>query len=208
MAVQSFPHIAEFIFVTTTFYSYGRHSPGLIQSSTTLKAQYLPYLTFRHWSGVTPYTSSYEFAGSCVFDKQSAKQHSLRPLSRSRDGRAYSEVTPAFLPSSLGSNHHFTLVFSTRPPVSVLGYGSTRINLRRFSWKRAPLCLCRQNDTSRLRSELRARIFLKRLPHGSEANPITLKEYNSPSLRRIHVKSWNINHVSIESGFRHSLRPD
>ena len=81
-------------------------------------------------------------------------------------------------------------------------------NRRSFSWKRAPLCLCRRNDTSRLRSELRARIFLKRLPHGSEANPITLKEYNSPSLRRIYAKSWNINHVSIESGFRHSLRPD
>src|SRR3990167_6227083 len=29
------------------------------------------YLTFRHWSGITPYTSSYEFAGSCVFGKQS-----------------------------------------------------------------------------------------------------------------------------------------
>src|SRR3989344_8018651 len=29
-----------------------------------------PALTFSHWSGVTPYTSSYEFAGSCVFDKQ------------------------------------------------------------------------------------------------------------------------------------------
>jgi hypothetical protein len=27
-------------------------------------------LTFWHWSGVTPYTSSCEFAGSCVFDKQ------------------------------------------------------------------------------------------------------------------------------------------
>ena len=28
-------------------------------------------LTFWHWSSVTPYTSSCEFAGSCVFDKQS-----------------------------------------------------------------------------------------------------------------------------------------
>lgn len=28
-------------------------------------------LTFWHWSGVTPYTSSCELAGSCVFDKQS-----------------------------------------------------------------------------------------------------------------------------------------
>ena len=27
-------------------------------------------LTFQHRAGVTPYTYSYEFAGSCVFDKQ------------------------------------------------------------------------------------------------------------------------------------------
>ena len=31
-------------------------------------------LTFSHRSGVTPYTSSYEFAGSCVFDKQSLER--------------------------------------------------------------------------------------------------------------------------------------
>ena len=36
-------------------------------------------LTFWHWSGVTPYTSSYEFAGSCVFGKQSPGILSLRP---------------------------------------------------------------------------------------------------------------------------------
>jgi len=41
----------------------------------------LPRLTFRHWSGVTPYTSSYEFAGSCVFGKQLAENLSLRPQS-------------------------------------------------------------------------------------------------------------------------------
>ena len=29
-------------------------------------------LTFRHWAGVSPYTSSCEFAETCVFDKQSA----------------------------------------------------------------------------------------------------------------------------------------
>ena len=38
-----------------------------------------PPLTFSHRSGVTPYTSSYEFAGSCVFGKQSPEILSLRP---------------------------------------------------------------------------------------------------------------------------------
>ena len=206
---QSFQHTARFFNVTTMIHSIvtadihrGLYSPALRQ------AQYLPYLTFRHWSGVTPYTSSYEFAGSCVFDKQSAKCHSLRPLSRSRDGRAYSEVTPAFLPSSLGSNHPFTLVFPTWPPVSVLGYGFMHSIGRSFSWKRAPPCSHRRSSMSCLRSESCTRIFLKYHPHGSNGNPITRREYNPPSLRRLCIKSWNINHVSIESGFRHPLRPD
>ena len=42
-------------------------------------AQERSCLTFRHWSGITPYTSSYEFAGSCVFGKQSSEKLSLRP---------------------------------------------------------------------------------------------------------------------------------
>ena len=28
-------------------------------------------LTFRHWAGVSPYTSSFDLAQTCVFDKQS-----------------------------------------------------------------------------------------------------------------------------------------
>ena len=28
-------------------------------------------LTFQHWAGVSPYTSSYDLAGTCVFGKQS-----------------------------------------------------------------------------------------------------------------------------------------
>ena len=38
-----------------------------------------PTLTFSHRSGVTPYTSSCELAGSCVFGKQLAERLSLRP---------------------------------------------------------------------------------------------------------------------------------
>ena len=36
-------------------------------------------LTFRHWSGVTPYTSPCGFAESCVFGKQLLEKLSLRP---------------------------------------------------------------------------------------------------------------------------------
>jgi hypothetical protein len=48
------------------------------------------WLTFRHWSGVTPYTSSYEFAGSCVFDKQLPEKLSLRPRLLAEKGQALS----------------------------------------------------------------------------------------------------------------------
>ena len=49
-----------------------------------------PWLTFRHWSGVTPYTSSYEFAGSCVFGKQLPGKLSLRPPTLAGEGQALS----------------------------------------------------------------------------------------------------------------------
>jgi hypothetical protein len=52
---------------------------GLYGPAINPKTNDLPRLTFRHWSGVTPYTSSYEFAGSCVFGKQLAENLSLRP---------------------------------------------------------------------------------------------------------------------------------
>lgn len=37
-------------------------------------------LTLQHWSGLSPYTSSYELAGTCVFDKQSLEKRLLRPF--------------------------------------------------------------------------------------------------------------------------------
>ena len=49
-------------------------------------------LTFQHWAGVSPYTSSFELAETCVFAKQS-----LGPIfcGRSR-GPPYPEVTGSF----------------------------------------------------------------------------------------------------------------
>ena len=52
---------------------------GLYQSAYHLATIHRRYLTFWHWSGVTPYTSSCEFAGSCVFGKQLPEILSLRP---------------------------------------------------------------------------------------------------------------------------------
>ena len=60
-------------------YSYRRRS--LVLHSVSSKSCDLPppNLTFQHWSGFTPYTSSYELARSCVFDKQSVEVRLLQP---------------------------------------------------------------------------------------------------------------------------------
>ena len=39
-------------------------------------------LTFRHWAGVSPYTSAFAFAETCVFGKQSVGPLLCHPLSR------------------------------------------------------------------------------------------------------------------------------
>lgn len=75
---------------------------------------------FRHWSRVTPYTSTCVFAECCVFDKQSVGPF-LCGLHRCRHPffRSYG----ANLPSSLTRFHSYALVYSTHPPVSVCGTG-------------------------------------------------------------------------------------
>ena len=55
---------------------------GLYQSPIHLATYRRRYLTFWHWSSVTPYTSSYEFAGSCVFDKQLPSILLLQPRAK------------------------------------------------------------------------------------------------------------------------------
>lgn len=89
-----------------------------------------PTLTFSHRSGVTPYTSSYEFAGSCVFGKQSPEILSLRPTLR--QGRLIPKLRLAFLPSSLTKIHPFPLGSSPHPPVSDYSTGSFILTLGVF----------------------------------------------------------------------------
>ena len=77
-------------------------------------------VTFQHWAGVSPYTSSFDFAETCVFGKQSLGPlhcglHSRLPFSRSYGVILQSSLTRV-LPSVLG--------FSPRLPVSVCGTGA------------------------------------------------------------------------------------
>ena len=77
-------------------------------------------LTFRHWAGVSPYTSASAFAQTCVFGKQSTE-----PLCCGHpfEWRPFSRSYGAFLPSSLTRVLPFALVSSTHLPVSVWGTG-------------------------------------------------------------------------------------
>ena len=82
----------EFRYLRTVIVTAAVHQ-GLI----SLLAQI--HVTFQHWAGITPYTSSCEFAESCVFGKQSpgffrcgleSKVLSRQVLSRSYD-RCFAE---------------------------------------------------------------------------------------------------------------------
>ena len=83
-------------------------------------------MTFRHRAGVSPYTSSFDFAETCVFGKQSLGPfHCGRLRLGTRSAftlmrRPFSRSYGAILPSSFSRVLPIALVFSTCPPVSVL----------------------------------------------------------------------------------------
>ena len=81
-------------------------------------------LTFRHWAGVSPYTSAFAFAETCVFAKQSPGPFHCgfdRPLQAAAAKRPLSRSYGANLPSSLTRVLPIALVCSTRLPVSDCG---------------------------------------------------------------------------------------
>jgi hypothetical protein len=101
----------------------------------------LLHLTFRHRAGVTPYTSSFEFAECCVFSKQSqppglCSPSQLQLCSLHQKGHTFSRSYGVILPSSFTQVISCALVFSTCPPVSVWGTVQYRLCLATFlgSW--------------------------------------------------------------------------
>ena len=89
-------------------------------------------LTFQHRAGVSPYTSAYALAETCVFVKQllvpilCGLPDGRHPFSRSYGVNLPSSLT-VILPSALG--------FSPHPCVSIFGTGYCMIITRSFSWK-------------------------------------------------------------------------
>jgi hypothetical protein len=90
-------------------------------------------LTFRHWAGVSPYTSSFLFAETCVFGKQSLEPIycgllALVTLLRHPLFRRYG----VNLPSSLTEVHSITLGDFPLPTCVGLRYGQNYISLEAF----------------------------------------------------------------------------
>jgi hypothetical protein len=167
---------------------------------------YLPRLTFRHWSGVTPYTSSYEFAGSCVFGKQLPENLSLRPCIAT--GQALSLTYGRFFAEFLEDLSFVRLSLLDQITCVGLRYGRYALELRRFSWNRALYALSLRRRKLPLRLGLCIPDLPSTHPHGTNRHPIAGHTYYRPSLHRTHRRSGNINPVSIGCGFHHPLRPD
>ena len=97
-------------------------------------------LTFRHWAGVSPYTSPFGFAETCVFDKQSPGPLYCGPQGLHRPavtphGHPFSQSYRAKLSNSLTrvrSNASGLLPQSTSVG---LRYGRRDLLQRGFSWR-------------------------------------------------------------------------
>ena len=82
-------------------------------------------LTFRHRAGVSPYTSSFDLAETCVFGKQSLGPIRCGPPS---GGLPLFQSYGVNLPSSLTTLLPLALGFSPHLPVSVCGTGASPIH--------------------------------------------------------------------------------
>ena len=101
-------------------------------------------LTFRHWAGVSPYTSACAFAETCVFAKQSLEPVSCGPLalcsSQTRQllGHPFFRRYGVNLPSSLTEVRSFTWGGFPLPTGVGVRYGQNRHLASGFSGRPGP----------------------------------------------------------------------
>ena len=162
-------------------------------------------MTFWHWSSVTPYTSPYGFAGSCVFGKQSPGRLSLRP--NLRWAGLIPKVRPLFcrVPWS-------TL---TRSPCSTRAAHLCRFAVRSYDWLSLEVFLgslftvvpAGEPASAPLRCTRLADLPTKQCySHGRQSNKTPRFIYSVPPSPNRRCR--NINLLSIACDFRHRLRPD
>lgn len=169
----------------------------------------LSQLTFRHWAGFSLYTSSFEFAQTCVFVKQSISNLSLRLFLRR--GGHIPKVRPADLPNSLNHFLSISLVYSTSTPVSVIGTNWSSSPCETFleTWSHVS-CSFIAEKTCYYTSNKRFYGFASRncldalMAHSIRA--YTLSKSVLPQVITNSPKDWNINQLSISYAKRPRLR--
>ena len=113
-------------------------------------------MTFRHRAGVSPYTSSYDFAETCVFGKQSLGPFHCGPLELDSAKEFHSTGAP-LLPKLRGhfaeflnesSSDHLGILYLP----TCVGFGTGTRNLpRRFSRRHGFKDFVHADSASRLR---------------------------------------------------------
>src|SRR4051794_40831036 len=125
-------------------------------SSQLRTRRFLPVpLTFQHRAGVSPYTSSCDFARTCVFSKQSLPPGLCGPTPLTRTG--VSRDRAPLLPKLRGHFAEF-LDHSSLERLGILylttcvglGYGSRRNSLEAFLGSMGSLCFAATGYASRL----------------------------------------------------------
>ncbi len=158
-------------------------------------------MTFRHWAGFSPYTSSCEFAETCVFGKQSPESLYCDPLARVPLLPKLRGLFAEFL--NEGYLERLGIFF----PHTCVGFGTVvelqnlEVLSRQQTLKPSP---ARRQDRSRLGLALQA--FDSQHPHRFDEHPTVraLLPVASPhrSIRRL----LNINRIPISYAFRLHLR--
>jgi hypothetical protein len=174
-------------------------------------------LTFRHWAGITPYTSACALSRELWFCYPVARAWTLR-LPRAPPVRASRYAQHPFfrrygvnLPSSLTRDHSSTLVSSTSLPVSVCGTGVGNLPSRPFlavqvprpwpwvpPWPRHRLSVIDNGDLPPLPPYRLTRRSSRR---GDSPSAFGIGQTISQRYR-------NINRLSIGFASRLRLRPD
>ena len=168
-------------------------------------------MTFPHWSRVTPYASSCEFAECCVFAKQSPGPGHCGP--GPLGGQAPPRSRAPLLPKLRGRFAEFLNVVSLArlrllASTTCVGFGTvpTELKLRRFSWRRGVGCR-RIRRSSRMGPRPGAgRIYLPGGLRLCRRHSIGAIAYPSASLHRIRREHRNVDLSSIGCAFRPRLR--
>ena len=173
-----------------------------------------PSLTFRHWAGVSTYTSAFALAGTCVCGKQSlgpllCDRTRLQTLGPSPRRLPLSRSYGYILPSSLTRVLPRTLGFSPRIPVSVYGTGGCSLT-RSFSRQCGVSSFAGVSTASSHASASVTRICLRNSLHAFTGSSILLPACPPASLRRSNncCRYWNINQLSISYALCLGLGPD